>query len=115
MSHPTLTLPEHERLELLIEEAAEVIQAATKILRHGYDSYNPDDPDHPGNLVQLQAEIGHFLAACDRMFIEEDISSEAVFNARTAKLKDGHKYLHYQAKYKSNEELIFRASTKNPK
>lgn len=39
-----LTPGEAERLAMLAEECAEVIQIVGKILRHGYDSYHPDDP-----------------------------------------------------------------------
>ncbi len=38
-----LTPAEAERLAMLAEEAAEVIQIVGKILRHGYASYHPDD------------------------------------------------------------------------
>jgi NTP pyrophosphatase (non-canonical NTP hydrolase) len=40
-----LTPAEQERLAMLAEECAEVIQVVGKILRHGYDSYHPDAPD----------------------------------------------------------------------
>jgi len=39
-----LTPAEAERLTMLAEECAEVIQVVGKILRHGYDNYHPDDP-----------------------------------------------------------------------
>lgn len=35
---------EAERLQMLAEECAEVIQAVNKILRHGFGSYNPTLP-----------------------------------------------------------------------
>jgi NTP pyrophosphatase (non-canonical NTP hydrolase) len=37
-----MTAAERERLTMLIEECGEVIQAATKCLRHGYESRHPD-------------------------------------------------------------------------
>ena len=37
-----LTPAEAERLAMLAEECGEVIQVVGKILRHGYDSYHPD-------------------------------------------------------------------------
>ena len=37
-----LTPAEAERLAILAEECGEVIQVIGKILRHGYDSYHPD-------------------------------------------------------------------------
>ena len=39
-----LTPAEAERLAMLAEECAEVIQIVGKILRHGYDSYHPVNP-----------------------------------------------------------------------
>ena len=36
---------EEERIFLLMEECAEVIQICRKILRHGYEFFNPDDPE----------------------------------------------------------------------
>lgn len=44
MPHHALSPAEAERLEMLIEECAEVIKACTKTLRHGYGSYNPTLP-----------------------------------------------------------------------
>ena len=35
-----LSESEQERLSILIEECGEVVQAACKILRHGYESFN---------------------------------------------------------------------------
>lgn len=49
---------ERERLSYIIEECSEVIKAATKILRHGYLSRNPDLSNSPTNQEALQLEIG---------------------------------------------------------
>jgi len=38
-----LTPAQAERLAMLAEECGEVIQIIGKILRHGYDSYHPQD------------------------------------------------------------------------
>lgn len=51
-----LTPAEAERLAMLIEECGEVIQAATKVLRHGWDSHHPDNP-HADNRNMLHVEI----------------------------------------------------------
>ena len=42
-----LTAAQAERLAMLAEECGEVIQAIGKILRHGYDSYHPDQQGKP--------------------------------------------------------------------
>ena len=45
MNDQNLTPAEAGRLAMLAEECAEVIQIVGKILRHGYDSYHPADPE----------------------------------------------------------------------
>lgn len=88
-----LTPAEAERLAMLIEECGEVIQAATKILRHGYESYNPDLAFSPTNRQHLIKEI------CDLRAIEclmiaggeiQQSTPEAIANASIRKLKYSH-------------------------
>lgn len=52
-----LTPAEAERLAMLSEECAEVIQAVSKILRHGYESVNPLEPEKGTNREQLGREL----------------------------------------------------------
>lgn len=56
-----LTPAQMERLAMLAEECAEVIQVIGKIQRHGYYSYHPDNPNL-SNLQLLQKEL-HDLSA----------------------------------------------------
>ena len=56
-----LTPAEAERLAMLAEECGEVIQVVGKILRHGYDSYHPDDPITT-NRQLLQSELLEVVA-----------------------------------------------------
>jgi NTP pyrophosphatase (non-canonical NTP hydrolase) len=58
---------ERELLTMLAEEASEVVQAVTKILRHGPTSWNPDDPDHPSNKLALRKELIDMLAVIQMM------------------------------------------------
>ncbi len=67
MSHPSLSPEQAERLEMLIEEASEVIQASTKILRHGYASFDPVWPSDETNAVALEREIMDFVAVVSAM------------------------------------------------
>jgi len=67
---------EKERLYMLAEEAAEVIQMVNKILRHGYDGYHPDDPLQTTNSELLQNEINDLLSIVDRMNLYNDIDVE---------------------------------------
>lgn len=56
-----LTPAQAERLAMLIEECGEVIQAATKVLRHGYTSYHPKDPS-TDNRELLCRELTDLIA-----------------------------------------------------
>jgi NTP pyrophosphatase (non-canonical NTP hydrolase) len=68
-----MTDAEKERLYMLAEEAAEVIQMVNKILRHGYDSYHPFDLLKTPNSVLLQQELTDLLCVVDRMNYVHDI------------------------------------------
>lgn len=81
---PTITLPpepfnklsaaEAERLALLMEECGEVIQAAGKILRHGYESRHAEGKDHGhSNREILQRELGDVRAALALMVKAGDV------------------------------------------
>lgn len=90
-----LSPAEAERLAMLAEEAAEVVQMVGKVLRHGYDSFHPMNPDGPRNRELLMKEIADFDAVKDLMYGAGDIdpatSSEMSF-ARNKKRK----YAHHQ-------------------
>lgn len=78
MAHETLTEAQVERLEMLAEEAAEVVQACTKILRHGYGNYHPDQEDvHPlqreTNRDNLAKELMDLWTVYERMALAGDM------------------------------------------
>lgn len=56
-----LTPAQAERLAMLAEECAEVIQVVGKILRHGYDSHHPAIP-HVTNRQLLGDELTDLMA-----------------------------------------------------
>lgn len=87
-----------ERLALLIEECGEVIQAASKVLRHGYDSYDPtvEPDDRVSNLQQLEKEIGHLDHAIGLMATAEDIKPREYMRASRSKSKTIRQWLHHQ-------------------
>lgn len=86
-----------ERLALIAEEAAEVIQVVGKTLRHGLDSYSPLDPLQYDNVERLEQEIGDFLCAVEKMVnSEEGLSIRRINAAIARKRENGKKYLHYQ-------------------
>lgn len=62
-----VTAFEKTALVQLIEEATEVIHAAAKTLRWGFDSCHPDRPAEGSNADRLDDEIHDFNAAVDRL------------------------------------------------
>ncbi len=93
-----LTLAQIERLSVLSEELGEAQQAIGKILRHGYESHNPDiKEESPSNRQNLEKELGHILAATKLLedCPEKDLSSDQIKYACAHKLCN-HKYLHHQ-------------------
>ena len=86
-----LTPAEAERLAILAEECAEVIQAIGKIQRHGYESYYPDK----SNRTALTNELGHVMAAGRLMAAAGDIEMQGVLVSRTEKLCNISQYLHH--------------------
>ena len=88
-----LTPKRAERLAVLAEECGEVIQATMKILRHGYESYNPDSANQESNRHHLSVEIGHVFAAVDLLGL--DVSAFDINTARSQKTINVKRYLHH--------------------
>lgn len=99
-----LTPAEAERLACLIEECSEVIQAATKILRHGYVSFDPTNPDHCGNRLDLRTEIVDALAAMNDLFSAGDIPQANIYSdAISLELaRKRQRYMHHQESENKN-------------
>ena len=90
---------EAERLAMLAEECGEVIQLIGKILRHGYTSYHPNDPDMTTNWTLLKGELNDIGAVVHGMitagdYDEEDFAIEMQEKIWQKKLK----WTHYQEK-----------------
>lgn len=90
-----LSPAEAERLALLAEECGEVIQVVGKILRHGYESYHPDNPSI-SNRQLLEKEIGDVRAAVSILTGSMDLNDLMIEGAKSAKFKTVVKYLHHQ-------------------
>lgn len=91
-----LTPAEAERIALLMEECAEVIQICGKILRHGYESFNPADNSRTTNRRLLEREVGHVQFAVSLMTEESsDLSEESLGNSFYEKSLNVWKYLHH--------------------
>lgn len=93
--HNGLTYAESERLAMLAEECSEVIQIVGKILRHGYDSYHPDNPSHL-NRAQLEEEIMDVHAVVQMMKARGDISTPDVGAYMAGRIGRKLRYSHHQ-------------------
>lgn len=88
-----LSPAEAERLAYLIEELGEAQQAVGKILRHGYESHNPDAPQLGDNRMQLSKELVDVAGAIARMAAAGDVAAHILSGANPAK---GQRYMHHQ-------------------
>ena len=88
-----LSPAEVERLALLIEECGEVTQAASKILRHGYESCHP--ASGIDNHTALESELGDLLFALGWLVGSGDIVRGRVDAAIRAKGDRVAPYLHH--------------------
>jgi NTP pyrophosphatase (non-canonical NTP hydrolase) len=94
---------ERERLTLLAEECAEVIQAVTKILRHGYSSHHPNGG--ADNRQNLEGELGDLRFATILMCEAKDIKKDEIHTNAHDKGERVRQYLHHQP-----QELLDRAT-----
>lgn len=85
-----------ERLVLLAEEAAEIIQAVSKILRHGATERHPLAPTTTTNLDDLMKEIGHIWLAIEMLTVAGDVKQDAVVRSMYHKSHELDQYLHHQ-------------------
>ena len=90
-----LSPAEAERLALLVEECGEVIQAVTKILRHGYESCHP--VSGVNNRAALERELGDLLFVIGGVVGEGDVARANVDAALKDKADRIAPYLHHQA------------------
>ena len=97
---------EHERLALLAEECAEVIQVVGKILRHGYESTHPDGG--PNNRSLLAKEIGDMQLATQLCIDAKDFDNEEMLQSLERKVLSVQKYLHFQPQFSLPKEEVER-------
>ena len=94
-----LTPAESERLALLAEELSEAVQAVCKVLRHGYESFNPFDPDRVTNRRSLEIELGHVRHAMIRLCEAGDLEKRAIHDSADAKRASVAQWLHHQEEF----------------
>lgn len=90
-----LTPGQIERLVILSEECAEVIQVASKVLRFGLHDHHPDRPTG-SNQLDLEIEIGDLLAAVDMLIAAGDLRSKLISMQRAHKPSKLRQYLFHQ-------------------
>lgn len=93
--HP-LTPAQSERLAILAEECGEVVQAIGKILRHGYDSYDPTKTNGPDNRKSLENEIGDICYAVALMVKAKDVNQVNINASEKRKAEKARRYTHHQ-------------------
>lgn len=86
---------ELERLALLSEECGEVIHIIGKIIRHGYNSFNPFDKERITNRELLEEELGDIQAAIQLMVDNKDITQEEIDAHKEIKTENVQQYLHH--------------------
>lgn len=96
-----LTPGEAERLAILAEEAGEVVQIIGKILRHGYESYNPFDPNKISNRELLQKEIADLICSVKMLSDTGDISESTMEKLLDLRLHSKKKYTHHQDQWRA--------------
>jgi NTP pyrophosphatase (non-canonical NTP hydrolase) len=87
---------ETERLAILAEECAEVIQVVGKILRHGYESSHPRRPEQGTNREHLEEELGNVGVIMTMMVDAKDVDADSLQENYEEKRGSIGKYLHHQ-------------------
>lgn len=91
-----LSPAEYERLAILAEEMGEALQCIGKVMRHGYESYNPTVSSSLTNRRELEKELGDVMCAFGMMAAAKDINARSVEQRVVYKAQKIQKYLHYQ-------------------
>lgn len=90
-----LSNSELERLAILSEEMGECVQRIGKIIRFGYENYNPYDQLKITNKELLEIELGQIEAIIGLMKLNGDIDKNTIEKAienKLAKLKEWTNY-----------------------
>lgn len=83
-----------ERLAILIEECSEVQHIACKILRHGYDSHNPNDESKIPNKELLEIELGDLTASIGFLTLD-DVCQSSIEQHSDARIQNIGEYMHH--------------------
>lgn len=89
-----LTQAQLERLAILSEELGEAQQIIGKIIRHGYDSYYPNDPEKITNRQLLKDELRDIRVIVKALEHFKDIEEISLEDCQSC-LERKQKYMHY--------------------
>ena len=92
----SLNLAQIELLDMLQEEAAEVIQIVAKLKRHGPMSYHPADPEKTPNHELMARELGDLIGVMVALDEKGMLNSATVERFAETKMERSAPYLHYQ-------------------
>ena len=85
VTNETIKENNNEVMDILQEEAAEVIQAVSKIRRFGWESKHPTSAQT--NLEHLEEELGDVLAMIDILMVNNVVSWSNLHAAKRAKIE----------------------------
>lgn len=88
---------ELERLSILSEELGEAVQAVGKIMRHGYESYNPLKRGGLSNREELEKELGDIRFIVNMMKKRDDLDEDSIELYCERKATKITPYLHHQS------------------
>jgi len=91
-----LTEAQVERLAILSEELGEAQQCIGKILRHGYESYNPVVGTGLTNRRELERELGDVVFAARLLGEANDVSESGIAERMKSKRQSIKRWLHHQ-------------------
>lgn len=91
-----LSPAETERLSIAVEEMGEAQKAIGKILRHGYESVNPFEPQSPTNRERLESELGDVRYSMISLCEAGDVSKDVIHSQAEKKRVSIVRWLHHQ-------------------
>ena len=99
---------QRELLAILSEESGETIQVVGKILRHGYNAYNPLLKDElvMMNRSLLHKEAGHIVSALALLVASGDLSLSLMRKSAILKLDNIDQWLRFQASSTINDAKL---------
>ena len=84
---------QHERLSVLSEECGEVVQAISKVVRHGIDG---KWKENPSNREHLEIELGDLFHSIDVLIENGDVDPTKIEHYKRLKRSRIKPYLYFE-------------------